>query len=201
MRDPRYWLWGDGIRHTGYVYTLDPHDKERPIKHLPRKPHLEYLVDAFLESRLLLVPKSRQVMVSWIFAALFLWDTQFHTGRYTYFQSRKEEDSDTLVRERAGFILRHEPIFLWPEKFNPNKDISYCSIRFDSIHSQLKGIPEGGDQIRSKVPSGVFCDEAAFQPQFRESVEALRPCIEGGGRLVVVSSAAPGYFQELVEEK
>jgi hypothetical protein len=90
----KYWLWGDGIRHDGYVFTIDPHDGSHPIKRFPKKEYLEYLVDRWLKEHLLLVPKSRQIMASWIFTALYLWDAQFHEGRYNYFQSKKEEDSD-----------------------------------------------------------------------------------------------------------
>lgn len=200
-RNPKYWIWGDGSRHNGYVYTLDPHDKENPTKHFPRKPHLEYLVDLWVRSPLLLIPKSRQIMASWLFTALYLWDTQFFKGRYTYFQSKKEEDSDYLVRDRAGFILQNEPSFLWPEGFNPEKHISYCSIKFESNRSYIDGIPEGGDQIRSKVPSGILSDESAFQPQFKEALEAAKPCVDGGGRITCISSANPGFFEELVNER
>lgn len=200
-RDPKYWLWGDGLRHDGYVFTLDPHDEDRPVKHFPKKEYLEYLVELWLNKPLLLVPKSRQILLSWLFTALYLWDAQFHKGRYIYFQSKKEEDSDYLVRDRAGFILRHEPRFLWPEGFDPAKHITYCKITFESIDSVIHGTPEGADQIRSKVPSGLLSDESGFQPQFREALEAAKPCITGGGRITSISSANPGHFEELVNER
>lgn len=200
-QSPEHWLWGNGIDHDGYVFTLDPHDKEKPTKRFPDKPYLRYLVKRWVEEPLLLIPKSRQIMASWLFTALYLWDTQFHKGRYNYFQSKKEEDADYLVRDRAGFILENQPSFLWPKGFDPKKDITYCKINFASLRSCIHGIPEGGDQIRSKVPSGLLSDEAAFQPQFKESIEAVKPCITGGGRVTCLSSANPGFFQDLVEDR
>lgn len=200
-RDIFYWLWGDDIRHNGYVYTLDPHDSVNPIKKLPDKTYLREIVRLWLENPLLLIAKSRQLMLTWIISACFLWDAQFHKGRHIYFQSKKEEDADDIVRRRAGFILNHEPHFLWPSNFDPEKHITYCHINFTSLDSFIIGIPEGGDQIRSRVPSGLFSDESAFQPEFRESVDAMKPCLTGGGRFTAVSSANPGYFAELVNEK
>lgn len=197
----KYWLWGDGIRHDGYVYTLDTKDAPNPIKRFPKKAYLEELVDLWLANPLLLIPKSRQIMATWLFCALYLWDSQFHKGRHTYFQSKKEDDSDALVRERAGFILQHEPQFLWPRDFDPKRDINYCSIQFRSIHSQIAGIPEGGDQIRSKSPSGVLSDECCFQPEFASAWEAIRPCVDKGARFTGISSAEPSYFQELIEDR
>ena len=200
-RDPKYWLWGDGERHDGYVFTLDPHDERTPVKRFPKKEYTEFLVDEWLKESLLLIPKSRQIMATWLFTALYLWDTQFHKGRYNYFQSKKEEDAAYLVKDRAGFILENEPKFLWPSDFDPKRDISYCRINFESNKSYIHGIPEGGDQIRSRVPSGFLSDESAFQPQFKEAMEALKPCITGGGRVTCLSSANPGFFEELVDDK
>lgn len=200
-RNPKYWLWGDGVRHDGYVFTLDPHDLQYPVKRFPKKQYLEELVDIWLAEHILFVPKSRQIMATWLFTALYLWDAQFHFGRNNYFQSKKEEDADYLVRERAGFILEHEPCFLWPSEFNPKKNISYCSIEFSSTKSYIVGIPEGGDQIRSKVPSGVLSDEAGFQPQFEEAYKAAKPCISNGGRFTALTSANPGYFADMIGEK
>lgn len=199
-RDLKYFLWGDGVRHDGYAWTVDPHDKDRPIKRLPKKDYLVEMADIWLKENLLLVPKSRQLLMSWLFCALYLWDTQFNYGRYTYFQSKKEEDADYLVQDRAGFILKHEPFYLWPKGFDPEKHISYCSIAFDSINSYIIGIPEGGDQIRSQVPSGLFSDEAAFQPEFEKAVGAVQACVKNGGKFTGVSSANEGYFCELVHE-
>lgn len=199
-KNPKYWLWGDGDTSDGYVFTLDPHDEVNPIKRMPRKPYLDELVDLWLVERLLLVPKSRQLMCSWLFAALYLWDAQFHFGRYIYFQSKKEDDADYLVRDRAGFILEYQPRFLWPRDFDFKKDVSYCRINFESQKSYIIGIPEGGHQIRSQVPSGLFSDEAAFQPEFEEAVSAVQACVKGGGRFTAVSSAYEGYFCELVHE-
>jgi hypothetical protein len=162
---------------------------------------LEKLVDVWMAHKMLFVPKSRQIMASWLFTALFLWDAQFHVGRYIYFQSKKEEDSDYLVRDRAGFMLRHQPPFLWPVGFHPDRHITYCSIICGNTNSVIKGIPEGGDQIRSKVPSGLLSDEAAFQPEFAEAFAAAKPCLDGGGRITALSSANPGYFAELVNER
>jgi len=197
QRDVKHWLWGDGKYHDGFVFTLDTHDKIKPAKRFPRKAYFEKIIDVWLKEPILFVPKSRQIMASWLFTALFLHDTQFNKGRHAYFQSKKEEDSDYLV-QRAGFMLRHQPSFLFPEGFNPNKDVSYCNISFKAHDSSITGIPEGADKIRSRVPTLLLMDEAAFMAQAREAWEAAKPCVE---RVTVVSSANAGFFQEMIEEK
>jgi len=142
-KSPEYWLWGNRDTTFGYVFTLDPHDEEHPIKRFPDKPYLRYLVKRWLEEPLLLLPKSRQIMASWLFTALYLHDAQFKSGRYNYFQSKKEDDSDYLVRERAGFMLENQPSFLWPPGFDPKKHITYCRIKspLNPAHSKYSFTP------------------------------------------------------------
>jgi hypothetical protein len=62
--------------------------------------------------------------------------------------------------------------------------------------SRIVGIPEGADQIRSYHPWGLLMDEAAFQPQAGEAYDAAVPVCE---RIVVLSSAGPGWFAEFVQ--
>ena len=102
--DPYYFM-------THWAYTLDVHDDENPIRLFPEKEYIKIIVDIWLNNQLLLIPKSRQMMMSWIFTTLYLWDTQFHEGRLTFFQSKKSEDADDLVK-RAKFVYDHEPKFL-----------------------------------------------------------------------------------------
>ena len=157
---------------------------------------MEELTKIWDEEKLLLVEKSRQMMMTWLWCALDLHEAQFNKGKYIFFQSKKEEDADALV-SRAKFIYNHQPDFL---KQNVIEEV-YCKLKFPKNNSQIIGIPQGGDQIRMHTASRVFSDEMAFQPEAEEAFTAARPCIEGGGIFNGVSSANPGFFQELCEEE
>jgi len=180
---------------THYVYTLDPHDKKNPIKLFPDKEYLRDLVSVWRDEKLLLVKKSRQMLMTWLCCALNLYEAQFSDGRYIFFQSKKEEDANALV-DRAKFIFHHQPDFL-----KQTVEETYCKLKFPNANSQIVGIPQGGDQIRMHTASQIFLDEMAFQSEAEEAFTAARPCIEGGGSFIGVSSANPGFFQELVEEE
>ena len=67
--------------------------------------------------------------------------------------------------------------------------------------NEIWGIPQGGDVIRQHTGSGLLIDEAAFQPDLEAAIGAAQPMLEGGGRIDVVSSAEPGYFQLLTEDR
>ena len=199
--DPYYWL-------TNWAFTLDVHDRDNTIKAFPKKEYLKEIVQIWLDNNMLLIPKSRQLMMSWLFTSLYLWDTQFHFGRLTFFQSKKEDDANDLVK-RAKFVWDNEPNFLKrypidgkliPLKANPqaNGTHTYCKLSFPDINSEIRGIPEGGDVIRMHTASGILSDEMAFQPAAMNAYTAAKPTISSKGRFTGVSTAEDNtFFQDL----
>jgi hypothetical protein len=165
---------------------------------------LHEIVRFWLQHRMNLYEKSRQMLATWTLCALYTHDAQFHTNRLHFIQSKKEEDSDRLI-QRCFTIWENEPDFIkraFPAEY------AYCHLRFhrpgDSSglpYSEIWGIPQGGDVIRQHTGSGLFIDEAAFQPDLESALGAAQPMLKGGGRLDIVSSAEPGYFEELVEDR
>jgi len=199
--DPYYFL-------TTWAKTLDVHDDINPIKTFPEKDYIERFVEVWLEEKLLLIPKSRQMMLTWLCVGLYLWDTMFHKGKLTFFQSKKEEDADDLIK-RCKFIWDNLPKFLQryqedgifkeltcnPQ--NKGQHIS-CKMCFPDIYSEIRGVPQGGDIVRMHTLSGLFSDEMAFQNEAKSSFTAARPTISNGGRMTCVSTAEDNtYFQEL----
>lgn len=203
--DPYYFL-------INWAKTLDVHDREVPIKTFPDKEYLRLLVDIWFKEQVVLVPKSRQMMLSWLFVTLYLWDTQFHKGRLTFFQSKKEDDGDDLIK-RAKFVWDQEPSFLkrYHEngefhelKCNPqhNGQHVYCRMLFPDIYSEIRGIPQGGDVIRMHTASGILSDEMAFQPEARAAYTAAKPTISSKGRFTGISTAEDNtFFETLVFDK
>jgi len=197
--DAYYWL-------THWALTLDAHDKENPIKLFPDKIYLKFIVNIWLKENLLLVPKSRQMMLSWLFVALYLWDVQFHIGRNVFFQSKREEDADDLIK-RAKFIWDNEPKFLKRYRIgdsfsslvcNPqaNGNDVYCKMLFPAIHSWIRGIPQGADILRMHTASGILSDEMAFQSEAQASYTASKPTLSHSGRFTGVSTAEDSTFFE-----
>jgi len=159
-------------------------------------------LEACANSGLCFIEKSRQVMVSWLVCAYLLWRAKYRDHQLILVQSKKEDDAAALVfvKEphfgRMSFMETHLPKHLQTVLFP--RGGSYCRLFFPNS-SQIWGIPEGGDIIRSQTPSVVFSDEAAFQPEFGNAYTAALPCIKGGGQFIAASSANPGAFADIVE--
>ena len=57
---------------------------------------------------------------------------------------------------------------------------------------------QGPDQLRQYTASYVYLTEMAFWEWAEETYAALLPTIQGGGKIVMDSSAGPGFFERLI---
>ena len=151
-----------------------------------------------------IIEKSRQMWCSWLMCSLYLWDAQFGVNRLSFLSSKKEVDSDRLI-QRCYTVWLNQPLFL--RRAHP-AEYSFCHLKFrrpnepESLpYSELWGIAQGADVIRQHTGSGLFIDEGAFQLDLEKLIGAARPMLHGGGRLDIVSSASPGFFQLLCENR
>lgn len=198
------WLLGDKLA-IPQVRTRDEHDKDVESKPFPDKEYIREMVQFWMTHTMNLWEKSRQIMASWTLCALYLHDTQFHKSRLNFIQSKKEADSNALL-QRCFFMWQHqEP---WLKAMYP-AEYSYCHLKFYAVGdkvrnlavSELFAIPQGGDIIRQYTGSGLFIDEAAFHPDLEAAVGAAQPMVKDGGRIDLVSTAEPGYFQDVAEDR
>lgn len=144
--------------------------------------------------------------MSWTCIPLYLWDTIFHAGRFNGFVSKKEDDAGELI-SRAEFIYRHIPEWRIPKELLPKiggkgtMTKSPPVLEFPELNSKLQGFPMGADQLRQFTLSGIFGDECAFWEDAEEFYAATKPTLDGGGRMTLVSSRAPGFFKKIVFDR
>ena len=162
---------------------------------------IEWL-SALWKSGIIAVEKSRQMMCTWLVCGYLLWRAKYYAHQLILVQSKREDDAASLVftKEpwvgRISFMESHLPKHLKSCSFP--KAGAFAHLYFPN-GSHIWAIPEGSDIIRSNAASVWFCDEAAFQPEFGGAYTAAMPAIKGGGQAIMVSSAEPGEYHQLIE--
>jgi hypothetical protein len=172
-----------------HCFTKDEHDAKKPVKRFPRKGYIPAIIREINNNQLIGIPKSRQIMLTWICITYFLHMSIFWKHRLIFFQSKKEEDAAALV-DRVKHVYTHLP--WWVQAACPLKrpiDRQPFNKLILSNGSTIWGIPQGPDVLRQHTASGILGDEAAFQNKAEDAYKALKPTIDGGGKLVLVSSA------------
>ena len=190
------------LRFLSLVLTKDEKD-EGKVKPFPL--HKEYLVELaghFVREPILLVPKSRQMMVSWLAVAFCTWRCYARPNQLIVWQSKTESDAAAMVFDkddpqvaRMSFICSRLP--RWA--FDMPKG-SYASLLWPN-GSMVKGAKQNPEMVRQLSPSVIVSDEMGFQEYAAEIYTAAKPALTGGGQFIGISSANPGFFQEAVEDK
>lgn len=177
----------------GVIWTLDEVDLENPIKRFPAHPWLEQIVREWQANKLILIPKSRRMMISWLMNYLHLWLAMWHPGVAAFYVSSNERKSADAIKKML-FIYRHIPETVM---LKPKVKDKQCLIEFPGLDSYVMGIPEGEDQLRQYTATALVFDEFAFWERPMESLSAAKPCITGGGRLTIVSTPGKECFYQL----
>jgi len=192
--DPLVWL-------QQYTCTKDSHWKEAgagtPYRPFPDKPYFRFVLDEIHRNKVLLIEKSRDMVLSWLCVGYFTHAAITTERREVLFQSQKEDKAAELI-DYARILYEQQPQALKQRSPLAKPLRSQSSLKLEFANgSRLVGIPEGADQIRSYHPWGLLMDEAAFQPEAGEAYDAAVPVCE---KIVVVSSAGPGWFADFVTD-
>ena len=206
--DSGFWLF------LNYVYTKDSHDVANAVKLLPvgEKDYLKVVILFMLACDRLLIPKSRQIMMSWLMSAFGVWHAMVGNYRHVVYQTKKEEDGADMVSKgnkapkegRMDFIIQNLPDWLRDPYIGSGKgnkvgELIFSTEPYDSggamipwYGSKIESVPGGEDQIASKTPSCALIDEASYHAAFAAVVGRALPALTKGAPFHAASSVCDG---------
>lgn len=189
-------VWAQRFTTTKDFHWLES-GASSPYRPLPDKPYLRPLLNLLQTEPILFIKKSRDMMVSWMCMIYFTHVAMTIPGREILAQSQKEDKAWELVEySKILYGQQHQAL---KERYPLTKPLirqPAGALEFAN-GSRIIGIPEGADQVRSYHPWALYMDEACFQPKAGESYDhAIAAC----QKIVLSSSAAPGWFADVVCE-
>lgn len=145
--------------------------------------------------RLLIILKARQLGITWLCCAYALWLCIFKPGQVVLLFSKGALEAYELARRIRAIYLR---LPLWMRRHNPLVKDNLSELQW-SNGSRVQSLAATRSAGRSFTASLVLMDEAAFMLWADELYTALKPTIDGGGQLFVVSTAngEQGLFHKL----
>lgn len=164
-----------------YLYTVE---RKKGKMRFPEYQYLKNLVDVLGRERLVIVLKSRQMLISWTVTAFVVWDMIFKGNSDNLFISKRKDEAVELLR-RAKYIFDNLPDWMKPEIGANTKSV----FELRDINSRIISLPATPDIGRTYSPSRVFADEMAFIPHDREIFVSLQPALDGGGAFIGVSTS------------
>jgi hypothetical protein len=151
-----------------------------------------------MTERQILILKARQLGISWLLCAYSLWLCLYHPGRVVLLFSRGQLEADELLR-RIKVLYHRLPD--WLRSSLPSVTTDNASEIAWANGSRCQSLPATENAGRSFTASLVVMDEFAFMAWAEKLYTAVKPTIDGGGQLVILSTAngVSNLFAELWE--
>lgn len=156
------------------------------------------LLKVWLKERLSIVLKARQLGISWLACAFALWICIFHKGKVVLLFSQGQSEADELLR-RIRVMWERLPKSL--QGSLPELVSSGTSRLVWYNGSRIQSLPATPKSGRTFTASLVIMDEAAHMENAQLLYTALKPTIDGGGKLIIISTAngIGNLYQQLWE--
>jgi len=193
-RSPWYFL-------VNYFVTEDQWWREKgwksPHRTLPPKRYLQTLAHYLWAERFVVIPKSRQMMVTWLVAGYILGDAMFTGGRLYMFQSQDEAQAVAVLRDRLmGAYDRLTEFAPWLATPVVRRADTYVRFANGSV---LRAVAHGAHQLQSHTPSWWIADEFQLHEDAAESYGYALACCE---RITCIGSADFGFmYEELLQDR
>lgn len=202
-RDPWDFKTGRDTDARPIYWTKDEGDAEHPFKPYPAKQHLYRLTrDRWSPEKVLLVDKSRQMMVSTDCCADLLWLILFRKGRNAYISKQTRELAEELMLDKV--VGPYERLPEWVRLALP-LEITKREVRAVRTDSRIGAVGQNAAirSFRGNRASVVLVDEAAFQEYFREMAGAAREMTDRLWAITTANAGNPGAerFLELAREE
>lgn len=184
-----------------FVYTHDENAVKLRIKPFSPLAMYKRMADFFDERHpdgtwkhpLNAIPKSRQLMVSWIVMAREDWCCLHNQNSYCFVISENRPKAADQIKRLRTIHQKYPPWFLeycGQQRARPLKDgfVYQNASIIESIEQR------SGRGVASYVVTMGFSDEAAHQMFFERNWTALRPACKPSTQIFLASSANPSYF-------
>ena len=179
---------GSFIEFLDWVYILEPPQpllgREGGKTLFVKWPHLMKFARLLENERLINVLKARQVGISWTISAYVVWLFLFRSGAQIMELSKGELEAQDLL-SKAKFIYKSLPP-IWLEVIGQDSGGSF-TVKGEG-GSRIVALPSTEDAGRGPAVTLVVQDEAEFHKYMDKNYLAVKPTIDAGGQMIMVST-------------
>jgi hypothetical protein len=140
-------------------------------------------LDTIRDNRLVVILKARQLGLTWLVLGYALWQMLFHPVATVLLFSRRDDEAVDLLKTRLRGMYERLPDWLKVRSFTVDNDHEWEL----SNGSRVLAFPTtAGDSYTATL---AIVDEADLVPDLDQLMRAVKPTIDGGGRMVLLSRA------------
>lgn len=173
---PWAFLTGRDVDGTPMIVTQDEGDEDHPHKAFPTdKPYLRALADDLMgEWQVVLIDKSRQMMISTLCMLLMYWTILFKRGRKCFISKQIQELAEMLLADKVYGVHERTPQWFHEVMLLERKKDTARAVRTGS-EIICVGQNAAARAFKGNTASIVLIDEAAVQEFLDDMLEAAMP--------------------------
>jgi hypothetical protein len=146
-------------------------------------PEQRRVADLLQANRLIIMLKARQLGLTWLVLAFALWLMLFHPIATVLLFSRRDEEATDLLAVRLRGMYDRLPAFLQVRAFTSDNDHNWALV---SGSRALAFPTTAGDSYTATL---AIVDEADLCPDLDQLMRRVKPTIDAGGRMILLSRA------------
>lgn len=149
-----------------------------------------YMLDSYQQGYDLYIPKSREMITSWLAVGYAFWVCQFFPNTEVLAQSEKDKKAKGLIKY-ANVLYSNQDEWL-KHRFPLKRGDEGTMEKIEWANgSSFIGVPQGERQAASYHPTIYISDEAAHQPAWKSTINIVKPVAR---QVICISSAAFSDF-------
>jgi hypothetical protein len=146
------------------------------------------------DHRLVIILKARQLGLTWLVLGYSLWLILFRPAATVLLFSRREDEAMDLLKTRLRGMYDRLPPWLQVQAFGVDNEHEWQL----SNGSRVLAFPTtAGDSYTATL---VFVDEADLVPDLSRLLRAVKPTIDGGGKMILLSRADKSQPQSVFKQ-
>lgn len=155
--------------------------------------YLDVVMGYLLTSKTIFIPKTREMMTSWLVTGYLTWMCQFFEK--TEWASQSEDDLKAQgLTKYSNLLFTNQPLWLrerYPLKHGEEGTLHKIEW---ANGSSFIAMPAGQRKLASRHPYGYLLDEAAHIPAAEATTNIAMPAVK---QIVEISSVGPGWFGDI----
>lgn len=146
------------------------------------------VIQTLMTQRLVIILKARQLGISWLVCAYCLWKCIFHNNTAVGIWSKGQDEADIML-ERIAKMYKRLPPWMRELKDCPKLLKENASELEWSNGATVQSLPATQNSGSSRTFTIAVLDEFAKMVFAEQLFNAVKPTIDGGGQLIILSSA------------
>jgi len=186
---------------SGWCKTIDIDGIEKPF---PLKDYIKITLWEMSNEKHLFIEKPRQMIISWLAAALDLWFVLTHGNVTLFYRKVSFDKANMFLKERVWGMWNRLPDHI-KSRFKVNEsrrgDHKKGIFEVSSVNSRIYGIAQGIGKLQGESAAGHTDDDAQMSDNLEEDMKTARPIIGSIGydRYIGNPRIANAYWKRMAK--